>query len=261
MRTLIRIVVNADDFGHTDGVCRAIVELLDAGAVSTTTFMAAAPGAIERARNWRMSSYQGNVGVHLQITSGIPLSEPEEIRTLIDQTSGRFKTKDSIRFARPDEVEREWGRQIELTASLLGGLPSHLDSHHGAHRLPHLTDVYLQLAKTYGIPVRTGNPDVERGMRSAGLNGPERVIREWTGRNAGATGIRNVLESIGASSTPPRTVELVSHPGYSDEYLRSISTLNTARDQDRTALLELARSGWLAENGFKLVPYSTLSGD
>ncbi len=136
---MTRLVINADDLGLSDGICKAIVELMDSGAVSSSSFMVAAPGAAERAKRWHLESYQGRVGVHLQLTGwGKPVADLKRVPSLIHNETLMFGSKEHLLRTNPEEVEVEWTRQIELTGDLLGGPPSHLDSHHGVHRSPHL---------------------------------------------------------------------------------------------------------------------------
>ncbi len=255
---MTRLVINADDLGLSDGICKAIVELMDSGAVSSSSFMVAAPGAAERAKRWHLESYQGRVGVHLQLTGwGKPVADLKRVPSLIHNETLMFGSKEHLLRTNPEEVEVEWTRQIELTGDLLGGPPSHLDSHHGVHRSPHLVDTFLSLAKRYELPIRSGSPELDAKMRSLHVRGPEKVIREWTGRSMGVSGIRELLNSAVSVPLPPDGIVLVSHPGYCDDELLSISTLNTAREGDRIALAELRSTNWLGRNGFELVSYSS----
>ena len=49
---MIPVVINADDFGLTEGVCAGIVKAIQAGGVTATTAMACVPGAVERLKRW-----------------------------------------------------------------------------------------------------------------------------------------------------------------------------------------------------------------
>ena len=81
---MVSIVMNADDFGLSDGICRSIMELFEADAISSTSLMTAAPGAKARLENWRVSQLKDRAGVHLQLTAGQPLSPLGEVQSLID---------------------------------------------------------------------------------------------------------------------------------------------------------------------------------
>ncbi len=84
--------MNADDFGLTAGVNRAILELHAAGVVTSTTLMArggAAEAAIEVARNTPTLG----VGCHVVLVDGEPALKPDQIPTLVDPKTGRFRDK------------------------------------------------------------------------------------------------------------------------------------------------------------------------
>lgn len=253
------IIINADDFGCSDGICRSILELLDAGAITGTSLMCATQGAQERFRSWGVSNLLGFAGVHLQLTGGRPLSPTNEVPTLLDAESENFRDP---RFGKlPDirEVELEWRRQIETAYIALGGPPAHLDSHHGVHRIPELFDVYVRLASELSVPIRGAGGKIGQRMRSEGISGTVALVRDWTGRSLGADSLRQMVNNVIAEYPQEEVVEVISHPGYNDTYLSAISTLSAAREDDHRALLELARSGWPGVDGHLLASHACLS--
>jgi predicted glycoside hydrolase/deacetylase ChbG (UPF0249 family) len=254
----IPVIINADDFGITDGVCKAIIELFDAGGVSTTSFMPAAIGAAGRVRDWGLSRFVDSVGVHLHLTSGVPLSPPSSVRSLIDPRTGAFGHLDALTGADPVEARDEWRRQIELAAELLGVSPTHLDSHRGVGRLPHLTETFLDLSVEYELPVRGGDDRFDARRRERGVPGPEILVRDWTGRGLGIDALKRRLLDLPPAST---VAVVVAHPGYADANLAAISSMTIGREEDRNELDQLAQEGWLRDNGFVLVRYSSLPGE
>src|SRR5260370_42450098 len=71
-----KIIVNADDFGMSAEVNRAIVEAFENNVISSTTLMANMPGfdeACELAHRHRLVS---KIGLHLNLTAVYPLSSP-----------------------------------------------------------------------------------------------------------------------------------------------------------------------------------------
>ncbi|WP_433270041.1 carbohydrate deacetylase [Actinosynnema sp. CS-041913] len=253
---MIRVAINADDYGLSDGICRSVLELIDADAVSNTTIMIAAEDSGMRCARFGLENIEGRAGVHLQLSGGRPLSPVREVDTLVD-TTGRFKQRDDIADGHPDQVRAEWRRQILAVADLLGTAPTHLDSHHGAHRHPGYAQVYLDLAEEFGLPVRGGvTPEFTRLMAERGVRGSHAIIRDWTGRDLGIADLRDRLARSAATREPHADlIEVVTHPGFDDAHLRQVSTLNSAREGDHRVLLDLARSDWLRENGFELVRY------
>jgi predicted glycoside hydrolase/deacetylase ChbG (UPF0249 family) len=87
-----RLIVNADDFGLTSGVNRAIIELHAAGLVTSTSLMArtAATGeAIELAR----ATASLGVGCHVVLVDGEPVLPPERISSLVDARTAHSGSK------------------------------------------------------------------------------------------------------------------------------------------------------------------------
>ena len=85
------LIVNADDFGLTAGVNRAIVETHVGGVVSSATLMAngaAFADAVTAAR----SAPNLSVGCHVVLVNGTPVSPPDAVDTLL-----------AIRSAEPDK--------------------------------------------------------------------------------------------------------------------------------------------------------------
>ena len=79
MRTSSRarkIIINADDFGMSAEANKAIVEAFEKNVISSTTLMANMSGFNEACELAHRHRLLGKIGVHLNLTSGYPLSEP-----------------------------------------------------------------------------------------------------------------------------------------------------------------------------------------
>src|ERR1700760_852498 len=75
-----RLILNADDFGLTRGINRAIAELHAAGALTSATLMANGTAFDDAVAGARANPTLG-VGCHVVLTDGRPLSPPETIPT------------------------------------------------------------------------------------------------------------------------------------------------------------------------------------
>jgi len=71
-----KIIVNADDFGMSAETNRAIVEAFENSVISSTTLMANMPGFEEACELAHRHRLLGKIGLHLNLTSGYPLSAP-----------------------------------------------------------------------------------------------------------------------------------------------------------------------------------------
>ncbi len=250
------LIINADDFGLSDGICRGIVELLDIGAITSTTMMVAADGAIERVSKWDIKKQTGKVGVHLQLSSGKPMIRIDRIPSLVSHQDGRFLRKDQFPGMDTSEIELEWRAQIECAHDLLGHKPSHLDSHHGAHHIDRIGEVFCRLSLEYKLPIRDLNA-VSKYSANRKLLGSEHVIYDWTARGLNIENLIQMIDDSFTVSKSGRIVEIVTHPGYSDDHLRDISSLNDLRENELVSLRNLCDSGWLEDANVKLVNFSS----
>lgn len=253
---MAQIIINADDFGLSDGVCRSILELFDVGAISNTTLMMACDDSPSRLRRWTVSSLSGRAGVHLQLSGGTPLSPAAEVPSLIDNLTGRFRTREELVDPNPAEVEREWRRQIESAAELLGAPPTHIDSHRGVSRIDNCIPIFIGLASEYGFTVRGAKGVTQNLMNALHIEGATDIVRDWTGKGLGPEALKLMIEAeVEAGAI---LVEVVTHPGYSDSYLEKVSTLNLEREGDHKSLMDLSSSGWFADSGHELASHPKL---
>ena len=77
-----RLIVNADDFGMTEGVNRAILEAHLRGLVTSTTLLANG-AAFASAAEIAGDTPALGVGVHLNLTEGRPSSDAARIPSLL----------------------------------------------------------------------------------------------------------------------------------------------------------------------------------
>src|SRR5262245_60919462 len=81
------LIVNADDFGLTEGVSRGILEAHARGIVTSTTLLVNRGVGGQQLEQLRGSGL--GVGLHVNLTLGAPVSDPRRVPSLID-VEGRF---------------------------------------------------------------------------------------------------------------------------------------------------------------------------
>jgi predicted glycoside hydrolase/deacetylase ChbG (UPF0249 family) len=252
-----RLILNADDFGLSPGLNRAIVDLHAAGVVTSASLLMNLPSTAEALALSAGSDL--DIAVHLNLTAGRPLRT--DVPSLIG-ADGRFRDPVSqtrrllAGQLRLDEVEREWATQIE--AFLATGRPlAHLDSHTHVHALPGLLGVLLRLARRYGIgAVRSRGHGLV--LHQAVPLVPQALVSRWqfTFRNHPTMPLLTsdhllVLTAMGARVGPddvarllrglePGLTELVTHAGYVDDELRRLDTLLWEREGE----LRLLQPRW-----------------
>ncbi|CAK9252634.1 unnamed protein product [Sphagnum jensenii] len=186
-----------------------------------------------------------------------PILPPHEIPTLVDE-AGNFKSKDDKGWINPDEIAKEWEQQILRTAEAIGAKPTHIDTHHGRHRIPELTPIYLKLAAKYGIPVRGGEYIGQVDGSSQGVRSSSFCTSKWTGQNQGIESLKETIQE-NSGLAKDGVLEVVTHPGFCDDELIASSSWNIVRENDHNVLMDLAKDGWLKQMGFNLVRYPDMA--
>src|SRR4051794_1322183 len=102
-----QLIVTADDFGMTDGVCAGIVEAMEHGIVTQTSAMVCREEDAARVRQWS-ARVAGRIGLHLQITDGDCCSAPEDVPSLTDARGAFPRNRAELKHPRRAEVEHEW---------------------------------------------------------------------------------------------------------------------------------------------------------
>lgn len=287
-----RLIINADDFGYTCGVNRAILEAHTHGVVTSSTLMATGAAfaeAVELAKTVPRLS----IGCHIVLIDGAPMLPAAQIPSLI-QAKESQQFRDSLKtFAvrvltgrmNPKEVEAEASAQIGKLRSA-GITVSHFDAHKHTHLFPKMLRPLLRAAAANGVravrnpfgprlPLRSSQLLARPSLwtRYAELHVLNRfaakfreaVDREGFSTPDGSLGVEvtgsldeNLFHAI-ARSIPDGTWEFVCHPGYNDADLQAARTrLRESRETElRVLTLPVARDA-LEKHGVELISYRDL---
>lgn len=252
-----QLIINADDFGLTGGVCRGIVEAINQGLVSSCTAMVCMPGALESITKWA-PQIAGKIGLHLQLTGDCePCLSPEQIPSLVT-SFGRFPRRPEDVKADTLEAAKEWRAQVTRMRGL-GVQPNHLDSHHHIHQRPELFPVYADLAAELGLPVRYLEGSPVNMLEDRGVKHPSACVIDWFGANTDLKGLLACLEATYVKAGAEKPVELMCHPGYSDHELQTVSSYTEPREAELGVLTSPQTAEALQQMGAKVVDWSSLS--
>lgn len=153
------VMVNADDYGLTEGTSRAILRAHTDGIVTATSVLTVSP-AFRRTAPWLDDAPGLAAGLHLvAVGEDPPLLGAGEVPSLVDR-SGQF-TLSSLRLTPrlalgridPDDLRREFQAQHDLFVTTIGRPPTHLDTHHNLHLWPSVGEVVAELAVAWDVPV------------------------------------------------------------------------------------------------------------
>jgi len=237
---MIRLLVNADDFGLCRGVTEGIVEAHRRGIVTSTSIIASGRDfafAVDQAH----ANPALGVGVHLTLVEERPVTDPAVIGTLV-RPDGRLPRSYATLVAgaaagriRRKHIEAELRAQVDKVVAA-GLKPTHLDSHQHVHALPSIFRMVVAIARDYGIrwirvprdsPLRPGafaggqflskaalcllaRYDVYASGRS-GFSACHRMVGLFESGNLTEPRLLRILAHL-----PDGTAELVCHPGKDD---------------------------------------------
>lgn len=229
------LVLNADDFGLTEGHNRAVVDAYHTGTLTSASLLANG-AAFDEAVVLAHQCPTLGIGVHLTLIEGHPVAaQVDELLTAqgILPFSNQPYTRALLKGKLPiNAIRREFEAQIQ--AVLDSGIqPTHLDGHRYIHLLPGITEIVIDLAKKYQISVvrclhRPSDMLLSRPRRMISLM-IVMALSRIAHRKMRAAGLKMVDHSIGFMDTGhmdsaalhrwlcvPRAgiTELFSHPAY-----------------------------------------------
>jgi hopanoid biosynthesis associated protein HpnK len=278
-----RLIVNADDFGLTSGVNRAIIEAHEHGIVTSSTLMGCG-AKFQEAVTMSSRKPQLSVGCHVLLVDAFPVLELAKVSSLALANSGVPKFRDSlVRFAcvaasrrlNEDEIEAEITAQIRKL-QIAGIQVSHLDSHKHTHMFPAVFRPMLRSAKTCGVCairnpfeplffagtknwgrrfqlgiLRSFRTSFRNALKESGLVTPDGCVGILATGGLTQNGFRGLIENL-----PEGTWEFVTHPGYNDAELDAVKTrLRHSRENELAILTSQQTKEVLQRERIQLISY------
>ena len=280
-----RLILNADDFGLTLGINRAIIRAHREGILTSATLMASGLEFEDACAQGRTNS-RLSVGCHIVLVGGKSVSPPSEISSLVREdglfpkSPWSFAAKVSCGKIRTGDIEREVLAQIaKIRAS--GIEPSHLDTHKHAHAHPAVLEVIARVAQSCGIrrirrPVERLHASWNGGglsrqfaaaaivrimarhfdstARRYGLRAPDHFLGLAMTGQLGPQALRRMIEML-----PEGTTEIMVHPGFCDQDLANTgSRLQRQRELELDGLLDADVKHTLKKEDVQLIGYREL---
>lgn len=240
-----RLIMNADDFGISEGATIGILLAHQKGILTSTTCMMNMPYA-EFALTEAKKYPNLGVGVHLVLTVGKPLIEGAKSYT---DENGYFLRpsdyKDGNPHANEDELYREWKAQIEKFIDITGHKPTHIDSHHHVHLLPWHLPVVKKLALEYRLPIRQ----------------EEYIIDQFEYVHCDISFYDQKISTDYLKELLKKhqdTLEIMCHPALLDQALYEISSYHIPRMKELEILKSQDIKNFINENHIQLINYSQI---
>jgi len=217
------IIVNADDFGQSTIVNRAIMACFDRGLISSATIMANMPGFDEACGMAISRQLTDRIGVHLNLTDGWPLLPELRSNTALCNASGRFRRLRSHLLSKSDRamIAAEVGAQIQRCRD--AGLPlTHADSHQHVHNEPMVFLAIQPVLKQLGIR----HLRISRNMDPLPILSLKRITKSCFNRWIAHHGFRgtdyfgtveNFEHVRSADRLATASIEILTHPSFDQD--------------------------------------------
>lgn len=266
------LIVNADDYGLTDGISEGILKAHDSGIITSTSVLVLGRSFSRAAP--MLANCDIGIGVHLAaVGEDPPLLAATEIPTLVDDR-GRlvptwcgFVGRAAVGLIDPADVEREFRAQLEAVTAL-GLRVTHVDTHQHLHLWPSVGKVVVGLARAYGIKAirvpRSASPingpaidhlaqRLADAASAAGLAHPEwSAGLDQAGRLHGPR-LQQTIADLGRRGCD---AELGCHPGDDRDTFRYRWGYDWL--QELAAFSSAGARHWVDQAGFRLGSYRDL---
>ncbi len=149
------LIINADDFGLSEGANKAIMRAYSDGVLTSASLMVGG-SAVEQAVSFARENLGLQVGLHLTLVHGSSVLSSDVIPGLVDER-GNFTDSPvnaGMRYFFEKKLRQELHREIEaqiLEFLATGVNLSHIDGHLNIHMHPVVFDILMELMPKYGI--------------------------------------------------------------------------------------------------------------
>lgn len=274
------LVLCADDFALTDGVSRAILDLLTTERLNATGVMSNRPGWPAWARELAPFAEKAEIGLHLNLTCAAPLTRMESFAP-----AGQFPALRKIlqagmlgRLPRA-EIAAEIEAQLDAFETASGFAPAFVDGHQHVHAMPGIRDALLEVL---GRRYRTAKPwlrdpaDALPAILARRVQWPKALLVARLagafGRQARAAGFATNIGFSGFSAFDPRRDYaadfsryligtgprhlVMCHPGHVDRALLALDPATESRARELAFFASSRFLEILAARGQRLVRFN-----
>ena len=227
---MLRLILNADDFGYDPAVTRGIAEAMRQGVVSSTTMIVNSPWSEDAAAQAEGLA----IGLHLNLVRFESVSQPS-----VELTE---RGHHDLQF-----IVKETRAQLDRLKKLLGREATHIDVHKHAHKDPAVLAALGIVAREHKLAVRSIDPTMRQNLKDAGVRTNDAFFGEagdtawWTPEHWAQTLDRVPREGV---------VELMCHPGYRPSQV--VSGYGAQRETELATFLAPAAREALSARGLKL---------
>jgi len=211
-----KLIVNADDFGLSNGVNDGIIQAFENGIVTSASLMVGYTNTIDAATYAKKNSTLG-VGLHIDL----------EVVSLDDLSA----------------VKCEIEKQLKNFYQIMGKKPTHIDSHQHVHQREPIRTILIENARKLNIPLRGSSQKVNYcgefyGQTENGLPFHDAISTE---------NLKKIIKEI-----PIGITELACHPGLNSD----LKTMyKSEREMELVALCDTSVRKSIIEENIELCSF------
>lgn len=231
----MKLIINADDFGLSKSITDGIICGIKEGFITSTTLMANmeyTKYAIEQALKNNITC----IGLHVNFTKGKPIIENKNITDENGNFLDRYTQLKNTNLSFEDaynEIKAQLDRVNKLSNGKLK--IDHFDAHHFMMNNDIIKKAVEILSKELNIPVRKEN--------NINAKCPDIMYEDFSLTNVNTYALEKMIDIY---KNTEKIVELMVHPGFIDEYTKSITSY-LKREEELNILKEAKESGIFKE--------------
>lgn len=279
-----KLIINADDFGQTKGITKAIIKAHKSGIVTSTTVIVNYPDFEDYTVKEINKNLDLSYGIHVNLVDGFALTGKSSLTNKRGEFLGlgKFVYKLYTFQIKTNDLEKEIEAQIIKLNSIVK--ISHADSHRHTHMMPGVFNTYLKVLKKNNVDkIRLPNETLFQKIKYESKfnstfftkllvtfvsNISKKKIKKLnfktTDKYLGMSllGAKNnhleMFKSI-LNKVENGTCEILCHPGYASEELNLISPqYNFERENELKTLTSKEIKNYLVKKKIKLINYNQL---
>lgn len=244
----MKLIIQLDDLGFSEAVNYGISKVVHEGVASAVGLMSNMPYA-QHGYDLIKDSSKVVIGLHTNICTGQPVSDPQSIPTLCDPQTGEFYTSNDIRQRAEDTVDfkeacLEVEGQVLRFKEIAGVYPVYIDGH--AVKSQQLFAAIKTVAKQYGIFLSM--PLFPEWQKVSGI-----TSAKWF--ELDEKGVYDPIEYLVKDKgeiLDKEVAVVIFHPGFLDHFILTNSSFTTIRTLEANALCSPQVKEWLATEKIEL---------
>jgi chitin disaccharide deacetylase len=268
----------ADDFGITQKVNKAIINLIEEKRITEVSCMVLAQDFKNDAKELAKYKDKIGIGIHLTLTDFKPITK---ISSLIKKDKllsiKNLLVKSIFRNYSKDEIFNEINFQLNEFEKIMGFKPNFVDGHHHVQQLPMIRNILIQILKkrypndlpwvrnTYEnfFKILRRNVSILKAISLSVAGSKLKKLNKINSirTNDGFSGVYNFSEKARYDYLFESFISFIKdnhllmvHPGISDEILSKIDRVTTSRDKEYNFLLSENFLKILKDKNIKLKP-------